>query len=301
MAAKKILVVGATGTQGGAVVDHLASGEYGPFEVYGLTRDAGSDAARTLAERGVHVIEGDTTDRDAMAAAVDGMDGVFLVTTFFERGVAEEALQGQTVASAAAEAGVSHLVFSSVADVDADTGLPHFDSKRTIERHIHELGVPATVIRPVSFMQNFEGRPSEGIRNGLLTLPIDEGVELRLVDVDDVGSIVASAFAAPERYVGRTLELTGDALTVEELAGAFGHVLSREVEAIHVPVEETRVAMGDALADTYAWFNRRGYDAEATEQRAETDPQHHLHTFDEYLRANWSVESPTSTQPTRAD
>lgn len=302
MVAKKILVVGATGLQGGAVVDHLRSGKYGPFDVYGLTRDASSDAARALAERGVHVVEGDTTDRDAMAAAVDGMDGVFLVTTFVENGVADEIRQGRTVVSAAAEAGVSHLVFSSVADADANTRLSHFESKRTIERFIRELDVPATVIRPVSFMQNFEGRTSDGVRNGLLTVPIDEGVSLRLVDVDDIGAVVASAFETPDRYVGRTLELSGDALTVEELAAAFGRLLGRDVEGIHVPVEETRVAAGDALADTYAWFNRYEHAPEATAAPSEESDLHlHLHTFDEYLRTHWSVESPSAKQPTRAD
>ena len=219
---QKILVTGATGTQGGSVVEHLLSGEYGEYDVYGLTRDASSERATALAARGVTVVEGEMTDAGRMAELCDGMDGVFCVTTFFEDGPAIETEQGITLADAASEAGVSHFVYSSVGAADRDTGLAHFESKYEVERHIADLGLPATVVRPVFFMQNFAYMFSEELQDGTLSMPLAEGVELGLVDADDIGRAVAMAFANPGRFVGQTFELGGDSLTLEEMAAAAG-------------------------------------------------------------------------------
>ncbi|WP_251342006.1 NmrA/HSCARG family protein [Haloplanus halophilus] len=258
----KILVTGATGQQGGAVVDHLTSGAYGEWEVYGLTRDADGAGARALAERGVTVLEGDLTDAERMAECCAGMDGVFLVTTFFEDGTAAERRQGETMATAAAEAGVDHLVFSSVGGADRDTGLAHFESKYGIERHIDGLGIDATIVRPVFFMQNFDRTPTDEIRAGRLPMPLAAGVTLQLVDADDIGRIAAAAFGDPERFVGEVIELAGDDRTLESMAGVFADHLGTDVEPIHVDVEDYRAEAGDEMADMFAWFNAVGYDAD---------------------------------------
>jgi uncharacterized protein YbjT (DUF2867 family) len=265
----KILVAGATGTQGGAVVDYLLGGEYGTYDVYGLTRDANSEQAQALAERGVTVVEGDLTDAARMADLCDGMDGVFCVTTFFEDGPTIETEQGITLADAASEAGVSHFVYSSVGAADRDTGLAHFESKYEVERHIADLGLPATVVRPVFFMQNFAYMFSEELQDGTLSMPLAEGVELGLVDADDIGRAVAMAFANPGRFVGQTFELGGDSLTLEEMAAAFSAAMGIDVDPVHLDLETYRGAAGDEMADMYAWFNAEGYDIDADALRAD--------------------------------
>jgi uncharacterized protein YbjT (DUF2867 family) len=255
----KILVTGATGQQGGAVVDHLLETEH---DVYGLTRDPSSAAARALADRGVTIVEGDTRDAARMADCCAGMDAAFLVTTFFETGTDDEMAQGEAFATAAAEAGVDHLVFSSVGGADRDTGLAHFESKWAVERHIADLGIDATVLRPVFFMQNFESMLGGEITAGRLPMPLDSGVELQLVDVGDIGRVAAMAFDDPERFVGATVELAGDERTLESMAEAFGDHLGIEVEPIHVDVEDYRAEAGDELADMFRWFNEVGYDTD---------------------------------------
>lgn len=265
----KILVSGATGTQGGAVVDHLLSGEYGTYDVYGLTRDASSEAARALADRGVTVVEGDLTDAERMTELCDGMDGVFSVTTFMEAGTATETQQGITLADAASEAGVAHFVYSSVGAADRDTGLPHFESKYEVERHVADLGLPATIVRPVFFMQNFAYMHGEELQDGTLSMPLDEGVELGLVDADDIGQAVAMAFADPDRFVGQTFELGGDSLTLEAMAAAFSTAMGIDVDPVHLDVETYRGAAGDEMADMYAWFNAEGYDIDPDALRAD--------------------------------
>lgn len=258
---RNVLVAGATGTQGGAVVDHLLSGEYGEFEVYAMTRNPESAGASALAERGTHVVEGDLTDRETLVPLVEEVECVYCVTTFFEAGTDTEVEQGTNMAEAAAEAGVEQFVFSSVGGADRDTGLAHFESKHRIERRIEELGLPATIVRPVYFMQNFEGQREE-IEGGTLAQPLAEGVSLEMVDADDIGRAVARAFSNPDEFVGETVELAGDDRTLEEMAAAFGEALDRDVEAVHVPLDAFREEMGDEFADMYAWFNEVGYDTD---------------------------------------
>ncbi|MBX0322328.1 NmrA/HSCARG family protein [Halomicroarcula sp. F13] len=258
---KTILVTGATGTQGGAVVDHLlASGE--DWEIHGLTRDASSDAARELESRGVTVVEGEMTDADRMVELVDGVDAVYCVTTFFEDGPEVESQQGITVAEAAADAGVEHFVYSSVGSADADTGLEHFESKYAVEQRIADLGLPATVVRPVFFMQNFDYMMREDIEDGRLVMPLDEGVSLAVVDAHDIGQTVVRALEHPDQFAGETITLSGDELTLEEFAAAFGDHLGYDVEPVHADLEAYRETAGDEMADMFQWFNDVGYDVD---------------------------------------
>jgi len=213
---RNILVTGATGTQGGAVVDHLLA-DSEQWEIYGLTRDATSDGAEALEARGVTVVEGDLTDADRMAELVDGMDAVYGVTMFMEQGTDVEVEQGVTLAEAAADAGVDHFVYSSVGSADADTGLPHFESKWAVEQRIAELGLPATVIRPVFFMQNFAYMMRDDIMDGQLTMPLREGVSLAIVDATDIGQAVVAALSDPDAFLGEVITLAGDDLTLEEI------------------------------------------------------------------------------------
>ncbi|MDT3434217.1 NmrA/HSCARG family protein [Haloarcula sp. 1CSR25-25] len=256
---RNILVTGATGTQGGAVVDYLLA-DSEQWEIYGLTRDATSDAAEALEARGVTVVEGDMTDADRMQELVDGMDAVYSVTTFMEHGTDVEVEQGVTLAEAAADAGVDHFVYSSVGSADADTGLPHFESKWAVEQRIEELGLPATVVRPVFFMQNFAYMMREDIMDGQLVMPLNEGVSLAVVDATDIGQTVVAALSDPEAFLGEVVTLAGDDLTVEKFAAAFGDQLGHEVEPVHADVEDYREMAGDEMADMFQWFNDVGYD-----------------------------------------
>ncbi|MDX1744827.1 MAG: NmrA/HSCARG family protein, partial [Halobacteriales archaeon] len=220
----KILVAGATGTQGGAVIEHLLSGEYGEYEVYGLTRNNQSERAQELEDLGVHIVTGDLTDEDRMRELCAGMDGVFCVTTPFEMGPEYEVQQGVSMATAAAAEDVSHFMFTSVGGADADSGIPHLESKWAIEQHVHEMDVDWTILRPVYFMQNFMWNAEE-IGDGYLSMPLDEDVELAMVHAHDIGQAAAMAFAEPEAYVGETINLVGDSLTLEEMAGTISEAM----------------------------------------------------------------------------
>lgn len=256
-----ILVLGATGRQGGAVVDALTSGGFGEFDVVAGTRNPASDAAESLKARGISVVPVDLLDQESLVAAMADVHGVFGVTTFFESGIEAEIAQGENIVAACQTAGIDHLVFSSVGSADADTGLDHFESKAATERLIHGSDLDATILRPVYFMQNLAGQ-ADDIAQGTVTLAMEEGVELAMVDQRDIGRAAAVAFADPASFAGETVTLAGDSLTLEETAAVLSDYLGLDVEPVHLDTETLRANAGDEMADMFVWFNDVGYDVD---------------------------------------
>ena len=277
----EVLVAGATGQQGGAVADRLLSGDHGDFEVHALSRSPESDACQLLAEQGATIVEGDLGEKDTLRPAVEDVDAVFCVTQFFTAGHEGEVEHGTNLAEVAADVGVEHFVFSSVGGAERDTGIPHFDSKYEVEERIRDLGLPATIIRPVFFMQNFEGQ-REDITDGTLALPLVEDVSVQIVNVDDIGGLAAEALANPDEYEGRAIELAGDEGTLEEMAGIFTEVTGTDVEAQHVPIDAAREQVGEEYAVMFEWFNEHGYEADIDALGREHDID--LSSLEEYLR-----------------
>jgi uncharacterized protein YbjT (DUF2867 family) len=277
----EVLVAGATGQQGGAVADRLLSGDHGDFEVHALSRSPESDACQLLAEQGATIVEGDLGEKDTLRPAVEDVDAVFCVTQFFTAGHEGEVEHGTNLAEVAADVGVEHFVFSSVGGAERDTGIPHFDSKYEVEERIRDLGLPATIIRPVFFMQNFEGQ-REDITDGTLALPLVEDVSVQIVNVDDIGGLAAEALANPDEYEGRAIELAGDEGTLEEMARVFTEVTGTDVEAQHVPIDAAREQMGEEYAVMFEWFNEHGYEADIDALGREHDID--LSSLEEYLR-----------------
>lgn len=239
---RTILVTGATGQQGGATARHLLADGW---HVRALVRDPRGAAATRLARAGADLVTGDLDDRDSIDAAVRGAYGVFSVQpAFIAPGYAENELRrGLNVVDAAVAAGVRHLVYASVASADRATGVPHWETKWEIEQHIRAHGVPATVLRPVTFMENFAD-PTYGVRGEaslVRTFPAD--VTVQLIALDDIGAFAALTFAAPDRFLGRALELAGDELTPHQIAsaisGATGHEVALPAPAHGGPAETT--------------------------------------------------------------
>ncbi|CAH0022669.1 unnamed protein product [Clonostachys rhizophaga] len=160
---KILTIFGATGTQGGSVIDAVLadlalSKEY---TIRGVTRDVNKPAAKALADKGVQMVSADMNSIETAKPAVQGAHTVFFVTNYWEKGSAElEISQGKAVADASKAAGVEHLIFSSLINVtEASKGaLPHvhhFDSKAAIEQYIRGIGIPATFIQPGFYMSNY--------------------------------------------------------------------------------------------------------------------------------------------------
>lgn len=263
---RTILVSGATGQQGGAVARHLLDGG---FAVRALTRSPSSPGAKALEELGAEIVQGSFGDPASLARALDRVQGAYSVQTFLEEGPQGEAAQGRAFAEAAAEAGVEHFVYSSVGGAERDTGIPHFDSKWAVEQRIRELGLPATILRPVFFMDNWGAMMREPILAGQLPQPLGPDTPLQQIDVDDIGVFAAMAFENPESWIGREVELAGDGLTMTETAEAFGEALGRAVQYVQVPWDAFAAQAGEEFTVMYRWFEEAGYEADIEGLRGE--------------------------------
>ncbi|WP_433626951.1 NmrA/HSCARG family protein [Halomicrococcus sp. NG-SE-24] len=277
----RVLVAGATGNQGGAVVDNLLASDT-EFDVRGLTRDADGDAARALADRGVTMVEGDLNDQESFRSHVADADAVFAVTNFWTQGYDAQVRQGKNLAQVADEEGVDHFVYSGVGSHERDTSIPHFDSAWEIERHAQDLDLPMTVLQPVFFFQNFEAFAEDVVEDGTVALPLEEGVSLQMVDVDDVGRAAAAAFENPNEFVGERFELAGDEKTLAETADVLSEVTGVDVEPYHVPIEDAYDDFGEEFTVMCEWFNEVGYDADV--DALEETFGFEFTTLEEYLR-----------------
>ena len=257
----RVLVVGATGNQGGAVVEHLLESEQ-DFDVRGLTRDAESDAAQALEDRGVTMVEGDLGDPETLREPVGDADAVFAVTNFWTQGYDAQVQQGKNVADVAAEEGVDQFVFSGVGSHDEDTGIPHFDSAGEIDAYIRDLDLPWTILKPVFFMENFEAFAEDIVDDGTLAFPLAEGVSLQMLTYDDLGRAAAVAFEHPDEFVGESVDIAGDEHTLEETAEIFSDVTGVDVAAVHVPIEDAYDSFGEEFTVMCEWFNEVGYAAD---------------------------------------
>ncbi|MFB7569679.1 NmrA/HSCARG family protein [Streptomyces sp. NPDC056165] len=252
MVDEPVLVLAATGGQGRAVADALLGRG---ARVRALVRDPARKAARELADRGVEVMAGSLSDRGSLAAAMSGVAGVFAFTTPFEAGVEAEVGQGRAILAAAGEAGVPHLVFSSVAGADQESGVPHFESKARIEAELAAGDVPHTILGPTYFFDNALGG-AERVLGGVLDLPLPPDRPLQQLARPDLGAFTAEVLLNPARYVGQRIELASDAPTPAQMAAALGAALGREVRHQQVPL--TAVANPDMHA-MWTFLNGPGY------------------------------------------
>ncbi|MFJ4620668.1 NmrA/HSCARG family protein [Streptomyces sp. NPDC088812] len=275
MADEPILVLAATGGQGRAVTDALLGRR---VPVRALVRDPDRKAARELAEQGVDVRAGSLSDRGSLAAAMSGVASVFAFTTPFEAGTEAEVAQGRAILSAAAQEHVPHLVFSSVAGADQDSGVPHFDSKARIERELADGEVPYTILGPTYFFDNALGG-AERIVSGHLDLPLPPDRPLQQLDRRDLGAFAAEVLVTPAPYVGRRIELASDAPTPTQMAASFSAALGREVRHEQVPL----AAVGNPdMHAMWTFLNGPGY-------RVDLPALHHAHPEVHWTRfADWA-------------
>lgn len=272
-----ILVVGATGQQGGAVAKSLlAQGE----SVRGMSRDPSKVKA-------FEAVFGQLNDRASLDQALKGIKRAFLVTTFMEEGMDAEVKHGINFIDAAKAAGVEHLVFSSVGASDRNTGIPHFDTKWLIEQHLYNSGIPYTVLRPVFFMQNFASPwflPS--IQQGKLVLPVRPDVKIKMIPLEVIGNFVALAFQRPEEFIGQTIEIASDELTFPEAMEILSKVSGKMVVYEQLPSEQAVGLFGEDIAKMFNWFNGHQFQADLEALR---NYGIHLTTFKEHVQAaSWA-------------
>jgi len=260
---KTVLVTGATGNQGGSAARHLLAAGW---RVRALVRDDTTPAADALDAAGAELVLGDLDDRASIDAAARGAYGIFSVQSANENEIA----QGKSVAQAARAANVQHLVYSSVGGVESQNrfylehGWGPID-KWQIEQHIRDLGMPATILRPAGFMEDFTS-PARFFQAGSLNVPWHDDLVMQLIAIDDIGAFTALAFAEPDSYVGRAMEITGDRLTAPQIAGALSTAAGRQIPRTQIPLE-VLWQQNPEVAKVFAWANETYYETDLTPLR----------------------------------
>ncbi len=276
---KKMLVLGVTGKQGGAVARHLLA--KGFPNVHALVRTAGSPHTRLLTEQGITLELGDLDESAQLEAAMNDASGVFAVLPLDQLGPEVEIRRGKSVAEAAKKAKVQHFIYSSAAGADRSEGVADFHAKYVVEEHIRALGLPASIVRPAALMENaltFEHpRLVDGV--AVFRVAIHPQTRRQMIAVDDIGMVVADLFAHPDQSIGQTLEIAGDELTNLQMAEIYTKVTGQPARFEEQPIEEVR-AFNPDFAKMLAWQNDHSFGADIAHLRA-VYPE--LTTFEAWL------------------
>jgi uncharacterized protein YbjT (DUF2867 family) len=260
--AREILVIGATGSQGRAVVQHLLAAG---MRVRGLTRRPGSAVAQRLTAAGATLCPGNLDLPASVEAAMRGVHGVYLVTEFFKNGIPAEIRQGRLVVDLCARLGVAHLVHASVNGADRDSGVPHFESKGVIERHIRTLGLPATVLRPAIFMEDLtEAQYVPPASWGMMPKLVGPDRPVKWIAVDDIGAAAATVFTRREEFLGRSIPLVGDVRSMADARALFTRVRGRRPFALPMPTALFRRLVGEELVLMWRWLATETMDGDPT-------------------------------------
>lgn len=270
MTKRLIAVVGGTGAQGGGVVDALL--KHGGFDVRVASRNPESDGARALAARGVEVVKADLLDPASLVPFFAGAHGAFIVTNFWDpTQMARETEVGSAAVKAAREAGVSHLIWSTLPNSAAISGgelaVTHFTNKALVDEVVESLGFPRyTFVGAPMYFQNFltmmgpQPLPTGG-KGWAVPMDPDARV-IHAGDVSEVGLAVAAAFAtSPEDLPNGTfVGVCGGTYSWNDFVStlnAQGHAVS----VIQVPAEvyDTFFPGAHEMREMFQYFERYTY------------------------------------------
>ena len=277
---KSILVTGATGAQGAAVVN--AALEKG-WKVRALVRSPERDDAMALRARGVELVEGSFDDAASLARASTDMYAVFSVQLAIGTPPGDEVTQAQRLIAAAKAANVQHMVHSSVSATGWRKGLSpdeasasrvYWDCKEAVEAAMRDASFAyVTILKPAFMMENFLLPKSTGMFPDLadraiyMALPAD--VPLATIATRDIGAATMAAVEQPDKFDGADLELAGDALTIRTMAEVIGKAVDATIEVHSLPPADV-IARGQypGWVESQVWAGKVGYPARPEHQRA---------------------------------
>ena len=303
-----IAVVGATGAQGGGLVRAILNDKNGPFTARAITRNPNSDKAKALADAGADVVTADLDDVKSLKKAFEGAHGAFCVTNFWEHFKPEKEIsQARNMAQAAKDAGVHHVIWSTLEDTRKSIPVsddrmptlmgkykvPHFDGKGEADAIFTELGVPTTFLVTSFYWENFiyfGMGPKKGADGKLaITLPMGNK-KLPSIAAEDIGKTAYAIFEEGDELIGQTVGVAGGHLTGAQMAKSLSKALGQPVNYNAVTPAAFR-AFGfpgaEDLGNMFQFnseFEQDCCDARNISFTKSLNPE--LQTFDRWLTAN---------------
>jgi len=309
MSKRKVLaVVGATGAQGGGLARAVLNDPERTLTVRALTRDVNSPAARELARLGAEVVAADLDRPATIERAFAGASAAFCVTFYWAHASPEKEMQhAATMARAAKDAGVEHVIWSTLEDTRRWVPLddkrmptlmgrykvPHFDAKGEADRFFTDLGVPVTFLLASFYWENFirAGMGPKRGEDGILRLTLPMGAKkLPGIAVDHIGKCAYGILRRGGSYIGRAVGIAGEHLSGAEMASALGRALGEEVRYEDISPDAYR-SLGFPGAEDLGnmfQFNRDFNDVfrAARDPRVARELNPELQTFDQWLSRN---------------
>lgn len=308
MANQKIIaVVGATGSQGGGLCRAILDDAAGGFTCRAITRDPGKDAAKALAARGAEVVKADLDDVTSLSRAFSGAYGAYCVTNFWEHLSAEkEKTHARNLAEAAKTASVKHVIWSTLEDTrklmsPGDTRMPklqeryrvpHFDAKAEADAYFY--GLPVTFLVTSFYWDNlykFGMAPKKG-QDGQYSWAFPMG-DKRLAGIaaDDIGKAAYGIFTAGQQYIGKTVGIAGEHLTINQLGATLSKVLGIGPVTYHAVEPDAYRQFGFPGADemgnmfqVYRDFEQEVVGARSVALTRTLNPA--LQTFEQWVQAH---------------
>lgn len=284
-----VLVVGATGNQGNAVIDQLLESKH-EYDVLALTRDASTDHARSTGAKGdtVELVEGDLDDPDTFREYADRAEQVFACINFWTLGYDRQVRFGKNLADVLGDTdGIDHVVFSGVGNQDRDTGIPHFESAQEITDALNAEDLPLTVLKPVFFMENWEVL-LEDIADGTVAHPFAEGQKHNQTNYYDTARAARISFENPDEFIGVEENIISDINTLNEIAETISTVTGWDVEPFHVPLDMAYEEFGEEYGMMAEWWQTNDSDYSFYGEPSDTEETFGFEpiSFEEYLRRN---------------
>src|SRR5437762_6518543 len=242
MADKKIVaVVGSTGAQGGGLCEAILNDPNGGFACRAITREPNKDKAKALAAKGAEVVKADLDDVESLKKAFSGAYAVYGVTNFWEHFSGEkEKQQAKNIAEAAKAAGVKHVIWSTLEDtrtlmkpddkrmpmLQGKYRVPHFDAKA--EANAYFSGLPVTYLVTSFYWDNlymFGLAPKKG-DDGVYSWTFPMGnAKLAGIAAEDIGKCAYGIFKAGQQYIGKTVGIVGENLSVQQMCDKISKTL----------------------------------------------------------------------------
>lgn len=230
---EKVIVLGATGTIGKAILKNLQNNN---VEVFASVQS--EKIIEKVSQFGATPVIMNFTDQQSLNQALKGKDRVFLVTPLMQN---PEAITKMVINSAKLN-GVKHLMRSTASGADSNGQIQMDRWAGASEDLIKASGLNYTIVRPNWFLQNFINHHSQTIKQySGFYLPLGDA-KLSMIDINDLGEVVAIALTSEEHF-GKIYELSGQTYTNEILAETLSNVIGKKVTYIDVPEEKVKESM----------------------------------------------------------
>lgn len=230
-----ITIVGALSKQGRSAAHTLL--QSGRYRVRALTRRVDSPGALSLARRGAELMSVplEVGHKKQLVRAFRGSHGAFLMTPAIVPPATHETELGRQQADAAVEAGVQHIIFSGLENVEKITAgskfAPHFTDKAKVEEYIRTLPVSSSFIYLAFYYTNLMEYYPPRMAGDTLVFPIYLPEDFRAPFVDPLtatGPAILEIFSNPHEYAGKSLPVIGDTISPNEMVETFMRVTGKK-------------------------------------------------------------------------